>query len=62
MGLSKTCINISARLELGRFTTEMYIIMHIVKYLQRIFTFPNDNILKHAYMDNIELNQYNKIT
>ena len=36
--------------------------MHIVKYLQRIFTFPNDNILKQAYMDNIELNQYNKIT
>ena len=34
--------------------------MHIVKYWQRISTFSNDNILRQAYMENIELNKYNK--
>ena len=40
----------------------IYIKMHIVKYWQRISTFSNDNILRQAYMENIELNKYNKRT
>ena len=41
---------------------EINIKMHIVKYWQRIPTFSNDNILRQAYMENIELNKYNKRT
>ena len=53
-----------ARLELGKSTMEIDIKMHIVKYWQRIPTFPNDNILRQAYRENRDfiLNQYNTRT
>ena len=62
LGLSETCSNIAARLELGGSTMEIDIKLHIVKYWQRISTFSNDNILRQAYMEDIELNKYNKRT
>lgn len=60
LGLSETCSNIAARLELGRSTMEIDIKLHIIKYWQRISTLSNENILKRAYIENIQLSESGK--